>query len=68
MARDLIAEALDNGATIFFTSHILEDIEKICDRVCIIHRGKILKFVETKEVESLEEEFIKTLEDYEASS
>jgi len=68
MARDLIAEALSNGATIFFTSHILEDIEKICDRVCIIHKGKILKFVETKEVESLEEEFIKTLEDYEASS
>ncbi|MDI6851123.1 MAG: ABC transporter ATP-binding protein [bacterium] len=68
MARDLIAEALADGATIFFTSHILEDIEKICDRVCIIHRGRILKFVETKEVESLEKEFIKTLEEYEKNS
>ena len=68
MARDLIAEALDKGATIFFTSHILEDIEKICDRVCIIHKGKILKFVETKEVENLEKEFIKTLEEYEKNA
>lgn len=67
MARDLIAEALQRGATIFFTSHILEDIEKICHRVAIIHKGEILRFLSVKEVENLEGEFIKTLEEYEKS-
>ncbi len=69
MARDLIKEALNNGATVFFTSHILEDIEKICDRVAILHRGKILKFIDLKDFKvDLEEEFVKTVEEYEKSN
>ncbi len=67
MARDLIAEALQGGTTIFFTSHILEDIEKICHKVAIIHGGKILRFLSVKEIENLEGEFIKTLVEYEES-
>ncbi len=31
-----------NGTTIFYSSHILEDLEKIADRIVIIHKGKIL--------------------------
>ncbi|MBM4388817.1 MAG: ABC transporter ATP-binding protein, partial [Deltaproteobacteria bacterium] len=39
--RDLIASLRDEGKTVFFSSHILSDIEMICDRVAIIDRGLI---------------------------
>lgn len=32
-----------NGATIFFSSHILSEVQKLCDRVAIIKEGEILK-------------------------
>ena len=31
-----------NGLTIFFTTHIMEEAEFLCDRIAIIHRGRIL--------------------------
>ncbi|MGU9951971.1 MAG: ABC transporter ATP-binding protein [Gammaproteobacteria bacterium WSBS_2016_MAG_OTU1] len=31
----------DDGATLFFTSHMLADIEEICTRMCVLHGGKI---------------------------
>ena len=40
--RDLILELKAQGKTIFFSSHILSDAEKICDRVCFISRGKLV--------------------------
>jgi ABC-2 type transport system ATP-binding protein len=39
--RDLIVELRDQGKTVFFSSHILTDIEAIADRVAIIARGEI---------------------------
>jgi ABC-2 type transport system ATP-binding protein len=39
--RDLIQDLRDRGATIFFSTHILPDVEALCDRVAIIARGKI---------------------------
>jgi ABC-2 type transport system ATP-binding protein len=39
--RDLILRCRDEGKTIFFSSHILSDVEAICDRVSIIVDGKI---------------------------
>jgi ABC-2 type transport system ATP-binding protein len=41
--RDIIARFKDEGKTVFFTSHILQDIEMICDRVAIIVGGRIVK-------------------------
>jgi ABC-2 type transport system ATP-binding protein len=38
----LSEECGKNGATIFYSSHILEDVEKIADRIVFIHKGKIL--------------------------
>jgi ABC-2 type transport system ATP-binding protein len=32
----------DKGHTIFFSSHILADMEQICDRIAVLHEGKIL--------------------------
>ena len=64
MARDLIIEANKEGSTIFFTSHILEDIEKICSRVGILHRGELLKIVEAEELQQkpLEDIFLGVIE------
>jgi ABC-2 type transport system ATP-binding protein len=39
--RDLIVELRDQGKTVFFSSHILTDIEAIADRVAIVARGQL---------------------------
>ncbi len=39
--RDLILELRDQGKTVFFSSHILTDIEAIADRVAIVARGAL---------------------------
>ncbi len=41
--RDLILSLRDEGKTVFFTSHILQDAEVICDQVAIILGGRIVK-------------------------
>ncbi len=38
--RDLILSLRDAGKTVFFSSHILQDAEVICDRVAILHKGE----------------------------
>ena len=32
----------DNGASIIYTSHYMEEIEEICDEICILDKGKII--------------------------
>jgi ABC-2 type transport system ATP-binding protein len=39
--RDLIAELQDEGKTVFMCSHILSDIEVLCDRVAILKSGRL---------------------------
>jgi ABC-2 type transport system ATP-binding protein len=39
--RDLLIEQRERGKTLLFTSHILSDVELLCDRVVIMQRGKI---------------------------
>jgi len=39
--RDLILSLKEEGRTVFFSSHILQDAEMICDRVAILDRGKL---------------------------
>jgi len=38
MVKDLLVELRDAGTTIFFNTHILADVESICDRVSIINK------------------------------
>lgn len=40
--RDIILSLRDQGKTIFFSTHIISDVEMICDRVGIIAKGKML--------------------------
>jgi ABC-2 type transport system ATP-binding protein len=39
--RDIIIDLKRRGKTIFFNSHILSEVEKICDRVTVLHKGKL---------------------------
>ncbi|HUS84932.1 MAG TPA: ABC transporter ATP-binding protein [Anaerolineales bacterium] len=43
----MLAEAQDNGATVFFSSHIISEVQAVADRAAIIREGKIVEVVET---------------------
>ncbi len=38
--RNIILSLRDAGQTVFFSSHILSDVEEICDRVCLLNQGR----------------------------
>ncbi len=40
--RELIAELRESGKTVFMSSHILSDIEALCDNVAILRKGKLV--------------------------
>src|SRR5439155_4299835 len=42
LMKDILLDQVRQGATIFLTSHVLEVVERLCDRVAIIHAGKIV--------------------------
>lgn len=47
---ELLKEEKEKGTTIFYSTHILSEISKICDRVGIIKNGKLLKIEEVEEI------------------
>jgi len=53
---NLILEENKNGATVFFSSHILTEVQKLCNRVAIIRDGHIIK---TEDIASLRKETYK---------
>jgi ABC-2 type transport system ATP-binding protein len=50
--RDVILGLRREGKTIFFNSHILAEVERICDRVGIMHQGRMLKVEHVAELVS----------------
>lgn len=50
--KDIIKMLTKNGVSVFICTHILELAEKICDRVCIINNGKVLKIATINEITS----------------
>lgn len=57
--KDLILSLKEQGKTVFFSSHILPDVEMLCDRVGILWRGRLVKSgrldqLLSEEVESVE--------------
>ncbi|HEX8796778.1 MAG TPA: ABC transporter ATP-binding protein [Polyangiaceae bacterium] len=48
--RDLIVEEKQRGRTVFFSSHILSDVEMLCDRVCILRRGEVVVSGDLREI------------------
>ncbi|MBR3281094.1 MAG: ABC transporter ATP-binding protein [Clostridia bacterium] len=59
--KNIMKEMCKEGKTIFFSTHILDVAEKLCDRVAIIKNGKIVKVGNMDEIkgdESLEQVFL----------
>ncbi len=57
----MMREMCDNGGAIFFSTHVLEVAEKLCDKVAIIKDGRVVRCGTMEEVvggESLEEVFL----------
>ena len=63
--KEMMRELCDNGGAIFFSTHVLEVAEKLCDKVAIIKNGKLIKSGTMEDVKgdsSLESVFLE-LED-----
>ncbi len=64
--RDLLKAQQQRGATIFFSSHELAEVATICDRILIIHQGRLIAEQRVSElapqVPSLEDYFIRTVQ------
>jgi ABC-2 type transport system ATP-binding protein len=65
LMKDILLEQVRHGATIFLTSHVLEVVERLCDRVAIINEGKLLLEGSMAELrgasETLEDAFVRAL-------
>ena len=69
--KKLMREHTERGNSVFFSSHVLDVVEKICDRIAIIDRGKLITTCAVSELKdsensgikaSLEEIFLKITE------
>jgi len=48
--RELLGDLRAAGKTIFLSSHLLSEIELLCDRVAVLHRGKLVRLGRTAEL------------------
>ena len=67
--KQMMRTFCDEGGAIFFSTHVLEVAEKLCDKVAIIRQGKLVANGETETVrgnESLEDVFLELTEDQNA--
>ena len=61
LLKGMMREFCDNGGAIFFSTHVLEVAEKLCDKVAIIKSGRLIRSGTMEEVkgdESLEDVFL----------
>lgn len=59
--KDIMKDLCKEGTSIFFSSHVLEVVEKLCDRIAIIKKGKLIEIGTTKQItekKDLEEVFL----------
>jgi ABC-2 type transport system ATP-binding protein len=65
LMKDILIDQVRRGATVFLTSHVLEVVERLCDRIAIINRGTIVTSGTLEELrasgESLEDAFVRVL-------
>lgn len=64
--KEIMKELCREGTTILFSSHVLEVVEKFCNKIAIIKKGKIIASGKTEEVrggESLEDKFMELFDE-----
>lgn len=61
--KQIFKELRDGGKTIFFSSHVIPDMEDLCDRIVIIDKGKIVRIIDKQEIKDLEKLFVKITSD-----
>ena len=69
LLKDMMRELCDRGGAIFFSTHVLEVAEKLCDKVAIIKNGQLITsgtMDEVKGDDSLEDVFLELEESHEA--
>ncbi|MBQ1878599.1 MAG: ABC transporter ATP-binding protein, partial [Erysipelotrichaceae bacterium] len=65
--KEVMREICANGGAVFFSTHVLDVAEKLCDRIAIIRKGKLIRYGTLEEVkgdESLEETFLELEQDH----
>ena len=70
MLKELMRDICNDGGSIFYSSHVLEVAEKLCDKVAIIKGGRLIKSGTMEEVkgdDSLEEVFLELENDHDES-
>ena len=63
--KEIMREICNEGSAIFFSTHVLEVAEKLCDKIAIIKEGKIVVVGDTEEVKgnsSLEDVFMELID------
>ena len=66
LLKGMMREVCDQGGAIFFSTHVLEVAEKLCDKVAIIKGGKLIRSGTMEEVkgdDSLEDVFLELEDD-----
>ena len=58
LVADLIADMKERGRTVLFSTHILPDVERLCDRACVIINGRVTDLLEGEELSELESLFM----------
>ncbi|MBM3774491.1 MAG: ABC transporter ATP-binding protein [Acidobacteria bacterium] len=65
LMKDILLDQVRQGVTVFLTSHVLEVVERLCDRVAIIHHGRIVTEGATRDLragsETLEDVFVRVV-------
>ncbi len=65
LMKDILLDQVRRGATVFLTSHVLEVVERLCDRIAIINHGAIVTTGTLAELrssgESLEDVFVRVV-------
>ena len=68
LMKEILLDRVRNGCTVFLTSHVLEVVERLCDRLAIIHHGRLIIEGTMQELrsggsghETLEEVFVRTI-------
>jgi ABC-2 type transport system ATP-binding protein len=65
LMKDILLDQVRHGATIFLTSHVLEVVERLCDRVAIINEGRVVREGSMAELregsETLEDAFVRVV-------